>query len=140
MGSCAAAPKTAAALRVLLLCCAAAAATTNPSGEEGVVRQGASPAVSRGAQRKAYFNRTTVIMEGENFTDAAAAASGATPGCRGAAWSACAWGDGGNLFASDVSNVFMSRRAYLHADANETYGAKATAVVPIDANERDGAL
>ena len=46
------------------------------------------------------------------------------------------WGDDDNLFSSDVSNVFLSRRAYLHADANATLGATATATVPIAATDR----
>ena len=36
----------------------------------------------------------------------------------GGAWSPCRWGADSNLFSSDVANVFMSRRGYLHADAN----------------------
>lgn len=95
------------------------------------------PVVSAGAQQTRYFNRTLTIMEAENFTFTAEGIAGqfgdeaAASTCRGLPWSACAWGDGGNLFASDVSNVFMSRRAYLHADANATFGATATAIVPI---------
>ena len=35
-------------------------------------------------------------------------------------WTAKQWGHGGNYFASTVNNVFMSRRAFLHAPANAT--------------------
>eukprot|EP01050_Picozoa_sp_SAG11_P009362 SAG11_NODE_873_length_6802_cov_2.257646_1_plen_430_part_00 len=87
---------------------------------------------SHGAQQKRYFNDTLTIIEAENFTYINGEYNAAAlPDCRGLPWSACAWADGGNLFASDVSNVFMSRRAYLHADANATFGAQATAVVPV---------
>lgn len=94
-----------------------------------------APRFSPGAQLKSYFNESLTIMEGENFSDVTTTASSSSPPpCRGAPWSSCAWADDGNLFASDVSNVFMSRRAYLHADANATFGAQATAVVPVAAS------
>lgn len=51
-------------------------------------------------------------------------------------WSPCIWGADDNLFASDVSNVVMSRVGYLHADADAALGAIATATVPV---ESDGA-
>ena len=44
-----------------------------------------------------------------------------------------AWAHDPNLFSSDVSNVFMNRRSYLHAAANASIGAPATAVVNIPA-------
>ena len=88
--------------------------------------------VSLGAQPVRYFNQTMMIMEAENFSTA-----GPWTGCRGGGgatgWSACTWGDDDNLFASDVSNVFLSRRAYLHADANATLGETARAFVPVAA-------
>jgi hypothetical protein len=76
----------------------------------------------------------------ENFTSTSfagdALTGGATAGCRAGAWSPCVWGDDDNLFSSDVSNVFLSRRAYLHADADATLGAVAEATVPIAATDR----
>ena len=80
----------------------------------------------------------------ENFTSTSfgggALTGGATPGCRAGPWSPCVWGDDDNLFASDVSNVFLSRRAYLHADANATLGATASATVPVAAAGRYAVL
>ena len=49
-------------------------------------------------------------------------------------FSPCEWGADGNLFASDVWNVFHSRQAYLHADANASLGSEAVATVPISAD------
>ena len=83
-----------------------------------------------------YFGQNLTVVEGEDFSTPAGEA-GATS-CRGGwdgdGWSPCAWAVDGNLFASDVSNVFHSRRGYLHADANATLGGRAAAVVPIAAD------
>eukprot|EP00041_Stephanoeca_diplocostata_P032483 m.1041146 g.1041146 ORF g.1041146 m.1041146 type:complete len:1572 (-) comp24157_c0_seq4:1290-6005(-) len=48
-----------------------------------------------------------------------------------AGWTAQSWAHDPNLFASDVSNVFHNRRAYLHASADALQGSTATAQFPI---------
>jgi hypothetical protein len=68
-----------------------------------------------------------LIVEAENFTvdgDGHEAED---------SWSPQEWAHDPNLFASDVSNVFMNRRAYLHADAIAPVGATATATVTVPA-------
>ena len=60
--------------------------------------------------------------------------SGGTHCRSGDGWSPCSWAFDSNLFASDVANVFMSRRAYLHADANATLGDRAEATAPVAAD------
>lgn len=55
-------------------------------------------------------------LQAENFT--ATSSTG---------WRPQSWAHDPNLFASDVSNVFMNRRAYLHADANASTNNTATA-------------
>lgn len=47
------------------------------------------------------------------------------------AWEPRQWASGGNYFASTVNNVFMSRRMFLHADANSTYVTAARAAVTV---------
>jgi hypothetical protein len=80
------------------------------------------------AQLIPYFDQNITSIEAENMTvDATHCRSG--PG-----WSPCSWAFDGNLFASDVANVFLSRRAYLHADANATLGSRAEATAPVAAD------
>jgi hypothetical protein len=83
-----------------------------------------------------------VLVEAENFTraaatgarpQAAAAALPAGPDATVGGWAPRQWAHDPNLFSSDVSNVFMNRRAYLHADADATVGSSATASVTIPA-------
>ena len=69
-----------------------------------------------------------LIVEAENFTTA--------PITTDSSWAPKAWAHDANLFSSDVSNVFMNRRAYLHAAANATVGASAAATVAIPATGR----
>ena len=71
------------------------------------------------AQLVPYFNQTIIFVEAENLT---AAAGG---------WEAREWSTTPNLFASNVNNVFHSRRAYLHAAAATVVGSAATAVLPV---------
>jgi hypothetical protein len=66
-----------------------------------------------------------LIVEAENFSAVAPAV--------GSGWTPQAWAHDPNMFSSDVSNVFMNRRAYLHAALDATAGASATAVVDIPA-------
>ena len=66
-----------------------------------------------------------LIVEAENFTVVGDSQSG---------WSPHAWAHDPNLFASDVSNVFMNRRAYLHAGSIAPVGGKATAAVTVPAD------
>jgi hypothetical protein len=81
-----------------------------------------------------YFDGAHTVVEAENFTTASTGCRrGPAPGGAGG-WSPCVWGADDNLFASDVSNVVMSRAAYLHADANATAGAPAVATVPVAAD------
>ena len=76
-----------------------------------------------------YFAQNLTTVEAENMT-----VSGGTHCRSGDGWSPCSWAFDSNLFASDVANVFMSRRAYLHADANATLGDRAEATAPIAAD------
>ena len=73
-----------------------------------------------------------VLVEAENFTSHSGAGTpsggSAPPG-----WVPQAWAHESNLFSSDVSNVFMNRRAFLHADANATVGSTASASIAIPA-------
>jgi hypothetical protein len=62
--------------------------------------------------------------------DSRAQAENFTTGEGDPGWRAQAWAHDPNLFASDVSNVYMNRRAYLHADANAT-NATATATADV---------
>lgn len=47
------------------------------------------------------------------------------------AWTPQSWAHDPNLFASDVSNVFHNRRAYLHASADASQGATASTLLPV---------
>ena len=70
------------------------------------------------------------IVEAENFTVRGSSTTrGVQP--RANVWVPQAWGHDPNLFASDVSNVFHSRRAYLHAGESAVSGSEAVAVVPV---------
>ena len=79
-----------------------------------------------------------MIVEAENFTamadeSAPTSSSSSRPSASSPSWVPQAWAHDPNLFSSDVSNVFMNRRAYLHSDANATVGATAAASVTIPA-------
>jgi len=58
-------------------------------------------------------------FEAENFTMSSGKAGD------NATWEARAWAHSPGYFAANQANAFMSRRAYLHADANATAGAGA---------------
>ena len=62
-----------------------------------------------------YFSQTISVMEAENFTVAADAGAGV--------WEPRAWAHSPGYFAANQANAFMSRRAYLHADANVSSGS-----------------
>ena len=80
-----------------------------------------------------YFSGSYTVIEAENFTSTTATScrNNASPDKGPDGWSPCIWGTDDNLFASDVSNVMMSRVAYLHSDANATLGQTAVATVPV---------
>ena len=59
------------------------------------------------------------LHEAENFTTSSGKAGD------NATWEARAWAHSPGYFAANQANAFMSRRAYLHADANATAGAGA---------------
>jgi hypothetical protein len=70
------------------------------------------------AQVVPYFNQAIVFVEAENLTTVDG-------------WEARAWSATPNYFASNVNNVFHSRRAYLHAAAAATTDSVATTVLPV---------
>jgi hypothetical protein len=85
-----------------------------------------SPPTFTPHQHVPYFDQHVTIVEAESFTmadgqlgDGAAAANAPRAPCRDEALSACEWGLDGNLFACDVYNVWMSRRAYLHGHGRQ---------------------
>ena len=65
-----------------------------------------------------YFSQNITFLEAENMTE-------------DGGWTAKQWGHGGNYFASTVNNVFMSRRAFLHAPANATSDTAAHGAVTV---------
>lgn len=65
-----------------------------------------------------YFSQVITVIEGENFT-------------AGTGWEPRDWAHSPGYFASNSANDFMSRRAYLHADAHAPNGSTATATVRI---------
>ena len=71
-----------------------------------------------------YFAQTLSVVEAENFTSTSPAGE--------SCWQAREWAHSPNYFASVVSNVFHSRRAYLHAPANATSVATAVATLSIE--------
>ena len=70
-----------------------------------------------------YFAKTLILIEAENLTTKTSAASG---------WEPREWASTPNFFASNVNDVFHSRRAYLHAPARAppTSCARSTLRVP----------
>lgn len=100
-------------------------------------------------QHLPYFKGDVITVEAENFTMESnfrkcltsncfrltllcVAGSSSGKGCRQDVWSPCEWGVDDNMFSSDVSNVFHSRQAYLHADANAPLGATAEAMINVN--------
>lgn len=71
-----------------------------------------------------YFAQTLSVVEAENFTSTSPAGE--------SSWQAREWARSPNYFASVVSNVFHSRRAYLHAPANASAAATAVATLSIE--------
>lgn len=106
--------------RVFSSCVVALAASTS-------VVAGSELLASTASQTIAYCPGPScskyLIVEAENFT-----------ATEDQGWSPQEWAHDSNLFASDVSNVFMNRRAYLHANATVPAGAEATAAVTIPAD------
>lgn len=106
--------------QLLLLLARQALAATAADDEEVVITPSQAIAYCGEPECSKYL-----IVEAENFSTA--------PTTTGSSWVPQAWAHDANLFSSDVSNVFMNRRAYLHAAANATVGAPAAATVNIPA-------
>eukprot|EP01051_Picozoa_sp_SAG22_P006855 SAG22_NODE_464_length_10191_cov_14.495541_2_plen_714_part_00 len=70
-----------------------------------------------------YFDQTIVFVEAENLTS--------TNG----GWVPRAWASSPNFFASNVNNVFHSRRAYLHAPASAPETACAAAILRVPSTD-----